>query len=143
MDSTKVREANIVFIGLLLLTIPIRSNSIERILKLENGLMKRYFVIADYDTLRVLNDPLRMQLLGMLIAQEATGKQLVDLLQLSPSRVHYYLKELLQRNVVEIVRTQKKTALCKNFSARSRLIIWLTRHCCQPCKRNRDWPKTS
>jgi DNA-binding transcriptional ArsR family regulator len=77
--------------------------------------MKRYFVIADYDTLRILNDPLRMQLLGLLIAQEATGKQLADLLHLSPSRVHYHLKELQQRNVVEIVRTQEKNGIVQKF----------------------------
>lgn len=77
--------------------------------------MKRYFVITDYDTLRVLNDPLRMQLLGLLIAQEATGKQLADLLHLSPSRVHYHLKELQQRNIVEIVRTQEKNGIVQKF----------------------------
>ncbi|MCL4318702.1 MAG: winged helix-turn-helix domain-containing protein [Firmicutes bacterium] len=77
--------------------------------------LKRYFVVQDYDTLRVLSDPIRMQILGILIGHEKTGKQIADQMKISGSRSHYHLKELEQKNVVKIVRTEEKNGILQKF----------------------------
>ncbi|WP_051351016.1 ArsR/SmtB family transcription factor [Sulfobacillus thermosulfidooxidans] len=77
--------------------------------------MKHYFVIQDYDTLRILSDPLRMQILGYLIAHEYTGKQIADLMTMAPSKIHYHLKELEDKGLVTVVRTQEKNGIVQKF----------------------------
>lgn len=77
--------------------------------------MRRYFVIRDHETLRVVNDPLRMQLLGGLITREETGKQIADRLGLSPSRVHYHLKELEHNGLIAVQRTEEKNGIVQKF----------------------------
>lgn len=77
--------------------------------------MRRYFVISNHETLRAVNDPLRMQLLGGLISREETGKQIADRLGLSPSRVHYHLKELEHNGLIEVQRTEEKNGIVQKF----------------------------
>ncbi len=77
--------------------------------------MKHYCVIAEYETLRVVNDPLRMNLLGGLIARAETGKQIADRLGLPASRVHYHLKELEHNGLIEVERTEEKNGIMQKF----------------------------
>jgi predicted transcriptional regulator len=77
--------------------------------------MRHYCVIADYDTLRVINDPLRMNLLGGLISRAETGKQIADRLGLSASRIHYHLKELEQYGLIEVQHTEEKNGIMQKF----------------------------
>lgn len=52
----------------------------------------------------------------MLLVKEAyTGKQLATLLSLSPSKVHYHLKELESHNFIEVVRTEEKNGIVQKF----------------------------
>ncbi len=77
--------------------------------------MKRYFIVKDHDTLRVLSDPTRMQILGMLISHEKTGKQIAEHMKISASRAHYHLKELERKNLVKVVRTDEKNGILQKF----------------------------
>ncbi|WP_236841093.1 helix-turn-helix domain-containing protein [Brevibacillus formosus] len=48
----------------------------------------------------------------MLVKEEYTGKQLATL---SPSKVHYHLKELESHGFVEVVRTEEKNGIVQKF----------------------------
>ena len=56
--------------------------------------LQRYYVVQDHDTLRVLSDPIRMQILGLLISHERTGKQIANHMKMSASKVHYQMPQL-------------------------------------------------
>ncbi|PSR25449.1 MAG: transcriptional regulator [Sulfobacillus benefaciens] len=77
--------------------------------------LQRYYVVQDHDTLRVLSDPIRMQILGLLISHERTGKQIANHMKMSASKVHYHLKELEHKNLVRVVRTEEKNGILQKF----------------------------
>ena len=77
--------------------------------------MKRYFVIETLDQLKAVSDTLRMEIIYLLVKQEYTGKQLATLLSLSPSKVHYHLKELENHGFIEVVRTEEKNGIVQKF----------------------------
>lgn len=77
--------------------------------------MKRYVVVETLDQLKAVSDSLRLQIITMLVKEEYTGKQLATLLSLSPSKVHYHLKELESHGFVEVVRTEEKNGIVQKF----------------------------
>lgn len=77
--------------------------------------MKRYIVVETLDQLKAVSDSLRLQIITMLVKEEYTGKQLATLLSLSPSKVHYHLKELESHGFVEVVRTEEKNGIVQKF----------------------------
>ncbi|MED1946438.1 MULTISPECIES: transcriptional regulator [Brevibacillus] len=77
--------------------------------------MKRYVVVETLDQLKAVSDSLRLQIITMLVKEEYTGKQLATLLSLSPSKVHYHLKELENHGFVEVVRTEEKNGIVQKF----------------------------
>jgi DNA-binding transcriptional ArsR family regulator len=77
--------------------------------------LKRYLVIETLEQLKAISDSLRMEIVNRLVQQEYTGKQLATLLSLSPSKVHYHLKELEQYGFVEVVRTEEKNGIVQKF----------------------------
>ena len=77
--------------------------------------MKQKYVIENYDQLKAVSDPLRVNILTYLVENAYTGKQLGDLLDLSPSKVHYHLKELENVGLVEVVDTKLKNGIVQKF----------------------------
>lgn len=77
--------------------------------------LKRFLVIETLDQLKAISDSLRMEMVTHLVKAEFTGKQLATLLSLSPSKVHYHLKELEHYGFVEVVRTEEKNGIVQKF----------------------------
>ncbi len=77
--------------------------------------MQSFFVIDTSERLRAVSDPLRIQILFYLIENEYTGTQLADILGLSPSKVHYHLRELEQHGLIQVVRTEEKNGIVQKF----------------------------
>lgn len=77
--------------------------------------MKKYFVIETLEQMKAVSDPLRIQLITMLIGEELTGKQLAERIGQSPSRIHYHLKELETNGFVEVKRTEEKNGIIQKF----------------------------
>lgn len=77
--------------------------------------MKRFLVLETLDQLKAISDSLRMEMITHLVKEEYTGKQLATLLSLSPSKVHYHLKELEHYGFVEVVRTEEKNGIVQKF----------------------------
>ena len=77
--------------------------------------MKKYFVIQTPEQLRTLSDPLRIQIVVMLMKDEMTGKQIGELLGHSASRIHYHLKELESHDFINVNRTEEKNGIIQKF----------------------------
>ncbi len=67
------------------------------------------------DQLKAVSDSLRLQIITLLVKEAYTGKQLATILSLSPSKVHYHLKELESHGFVEVVRTEEKNGIVQKF----------------------------
>ncbi|USG67224.1 helix-turn-helix domain-containing protein [Brevibacillus ruminantium] len=77
--------------------------------------MRRYMVIESLEQLKAISDSLRMEIVTLLVKEEQTGKQLATKLSLSPSKVHYHLKELEHYGFVHVVRTEEKNGIVQKF----------------------------
>ncbi|HEX6386512.1 MAG TPA: helix-turn-helix domain-containing protein [Anaerolineae bacterium] len=64
------------------------------------------FVISDLDTLRVIADPLRNQILEALIMETLTVKQVADRLGLSSSKLYYHVNLLEKHGLIQVVDTR-------------------------------------
>lgn len=83
--------------------------------------MKKYFVIETPEQLRAVSDPLRIQIIIMLMKEALTGKQIGELLGHSASRMHYHLKELDAQGFVYVDRTEEKNGIIQKFYRASAL----------------------
>ena len=77
--------------------------------------MELKYEIETYEQLRAISDPLRVNILIYLMENAYTGKQLGELLDLSPSKVHYHLKELENVGLVKVVDTKLKNGIVQKF----------------------------
>ncbi|HET9588434.1 MAG TPA: winged helix-turn-helix domain-containing protein [Anaerolineales bacterium] len=64
------------------------------------------FLIRDLETLRALSDPLRVQIVELLIAQDLTVKQVAEKLGLAPSKLYYHFAALEKLGVIEVAKTR-------------------------------------
>jgi len=64
------------------------------------------FYVNDLDTLRVLTDPFRLQILGILSPEPQTINQVADKLGLSSSRLYYHFNLLEEHGLVKVVETR-------------------------------------
>ncbi len=63
-------------------------------------------VIRDLETLRVLSDPLRMQIVTLLRERPRPVKEVAQALGLPPSRLYYHFKLLEQHGLIRVVHTR-------------------------------------
>jgi DNA-binding transcriptional ArsR family regulator len=64
------------------------------------------FQIKDLETLRALSDPLRVQIVELLIAQNLTVKQVAEKLGLAPSKLYYHFATLEKLGLIEVAETR-------------------------------------
>lgn len=64
------------------------------------------FYINDLDTLRVLTDPLRLQILEVLSQEPQTVNQVASKLGLSGSRLYYHFNMLEEHGLIKVVETR-------------------------------------
>ena len=77
------------------------------------------FIINDLETLKVLSDPLRIQILEILAQKPQTVNQIAEGLGLASSRLYYHIKMLESHNLIKVVETR----LVNNMLERD---YWLT-----------------
>lgn len=65
------------------------------------------FLIQDRETLKVMADPLRAQILDILLTDPHTIKQTAARLGLAPSKLYYHFKMLEQHGLIEVVETRQ------------------------------------
>lgn len=76
------------------------------------------FQIKDRETLKVITDPLRMQILDMLTEETLTVKQVADRLGLAPSKLYYHFNMLEKFGFIRVAETRQVANLLeKTFQA--------------------------
>ncbi|MEM7114079.1 MAG: winged helix-turn-helix domain-containing protein [Chloroflexota bacterium] len=73
------------------------------------------FIIDDLDTLRVVSDPLRNQILELLILDKLTVKQIGDRLGLAASKLYYHIRQLEKQKLIAMVETRMVANLQEKY----------------------------
>ena len=61
------------------------------------------YEIADLETIKMVSDPLRLNLLHLVTAQARTVKQAADILHLEPHKLYYHMNLLEEHGLVHLV----------------------------------------
>lgn len=64
------------------------------------------FNINDLETLKVLADPLRLQIVELCTQAPRTVKQIAKVLNLPPTKLYYHIKQLEERSLIKVVDTR-------------------------------------
>jgi DNA-binding transcriptional ArsR family regulator len=64
------------------------------------------FVVRDYETLKILADPLRVQLAELLMAEALNVRQVAERLGLAPSKLYYHFGLLETIGLIQVVDTR-------------------------------------
>ncbi len=64
------------------------------------------FTISDLETLKVMTDPLRLQIMEIMMEQPVTVKQLAARLEMEPTKLYYHVNLLEKHGLIVIVKTQ-------------------------------------
>lgn len=90
--------------------------------------------IEELDTLRVLADPLRVQIVEILIAEALPVKQVAQRLGLAPSKLYYHVNLLEEHGLIQVVDTRMVSgivekhyrAIARNFRVKHELLSTAT-----------------
>jgi predicted transcriptional regulator len=72
----------------------------------DNSKEKPCFMIKDYETLRVMTDPLRSKIFEMLIEEPLTIRQVAQRLGLSSSKLYYHVNMLEHAGLIKLIETR-------------------------------------
>jgi len=64
------------------------------------------FVIHDLETLKVMADPLRLQILDVMLDRVCTVKQIAADLNIAPTKLYYHFKQLEEHGLICVVDTR-------------------------------------
>lgn len=73
------------------------------------------FVIKDLETLKVITDPLRFQILEILGEEPQTVKSVADKLGMTSNRLYYHFNLLESAGLIQVVRTQTINNIIEKF----------------------------
>jgi DNA-binding transcriptional ArsR family regulator len=73
---------------------------------MKNIQQEKSFVIKDLETLKVVADPLRAQILEVMLHKPLTVKQVAEKLGLSPSKLYYHINLLEKHGLIQVVETR-------------------------------------
>jgi DNA-binding transcriptional ArsR family regulator len=79
---------------------------LDKYLPMEEFQPTEKFIIRDLEALKVVADPLRVQLLESLSLEPLTVKELADRLGLAASKLYYHLKLLEEHSLIQVVATR-------------------------------------
>jgi predicted transcriptional regulator len=71
--------------------------------------------INDLETLRLIFDPFRLQLLGMMAHEPTTVKQMADELNTTPHRLYYHIRMLEKADVIKVADTRLVNGIVEKF----------------------------
>jgi len=67
---------------------------------------KQLFMVSDMETLRILTDPLRIQILEVLSSEPQTVNQVAEKLGHAGSRLYYHFNLLEEHGLIEVIQTR-------------------------------------
>ncbi|MBN2145787.1 MAG: helix-turn-helix transcriptional regulator [Anaerolineales bacterium] len=72
-----------------------------------DGLPKPTFTINDLETLRVVADPMRAQILEVLVYSPQTVRQIAEKLGLAASKLYYHVNLMEKHGLIQVVETRQ------------------------------------
>lgn len=83
--------------------------------------MKYEMLIETPEQLHALSHPLRQRILSQLLYKELTNKQIAEVLDESPPKVHFHVRELLDAGIIELTKeVVNKSIVEKYYTAAAR-----------------------
>ena len=77
--------------------------------------MRDELVLETTEQIRALAHPLRQRILNLLVDAPYTNKQLATILNVSPPRLHFHVRELLTTGLIEIISEQPKGGVIEKY----------------------------
>ncbi len=77
--------------------------------------MREELVLKTAEQIRALAHPLRQRILNLLVDAPYTNKQLATVLNVSPPRLHFHVRELLTAGLIEIILEQPKGGVIEKY----------------------------
>lgn len=77
--------------------------------------MNQCFIVEEYEQLKALSDPFRIQILNLLIEGSYTGQQIAQQLEIPRAKIHYHLAEMEKNGFIQVVRTETKNGIVQKF----------------------------
>lgn len=77
--------------------------------------MRQELVLETAEQIRALAHPLRQRILNLLVDAPYTNKQLATILNVSPPRLHFHVRELLTAGLIEIISEQPKGGVIEKY----------------------------
>ncbi|MCP4356571.1 MAG: helix-turn-helix domain-containing protein [Chloroflexi bacterium] len=86
------------------------------------------FVIEDLETLKAIVDPLRTQILELLVLEPLTVKQMAEKLGLAPSKLYYHVNMLEKYNFIQVVETRMVANMVQKYYRATAVIYRIADH---------------
>jgi len=77
--------------------------------------MKDIYTITDLEQVRLLADPLRLQILEHFCQEPRTTKQVAELLGEKPTKLYYHVEGLERVGLIKLVETRKKRGTLEKY----------------------------
>lgn len=77
--------------------------------------MKAIHYITDIESLKVISDELRVNILLSLKDEPKSAQDIVKLIGISRSKIHYHLNELESHGFIEVAKTEVKNGIIQKF----------------------------
>ena len=72
-------------------------------------------IINDLETLKVISDPLRRQILELAQLEPMTTKQIAEALEAAPSKIYYHVRLLEKHGLIKVVETRMIANMVENL----------------------------
>lgn len=76
---------------------------------------KKYHVITNLDELKVISDPLRLQILHLVTPKARTVKQIRDIVGISSTKLYYHMGQLEEAGLVNLVETKIVSGIAEKY----------------------------
>ncbi|MGA7671569.1 MAG: helix-turn-helix domain-containing protein [Nitrolancea sp.] len=70
------------------------------------NITQNVFYIRDAETMKVISDPLRLRIFGLLQGEARTVKELASELDAAPTRLYYHMNQLESLGLIEVAETR-------------------------------------
>ncbi|HKZ48994.1 MAG TPA: winged helix-turn-helix domain-containing protein [Thermoplasmata archaeon] len=77
--------------------------------------MRKGFVTVDERQIKVLSNPVRLQILALLFEEERTLSQIAAKVELTPATIHHHLTRLLRAKLIRHTRSVRKGNLVEKY----------------------------
>lgn len=82
---------------------------------MKKELAEKTFMIEDLETMRAVADPLRVQMLEILIDRVHSARELAEKLGLAPSRLYYHINQLEKLGLIAVDETRQVGNLLEKY----------------------------